>query len=287
VPAIKPLYDTRVHGDTLIEIGKRIKGPMGEYYRALDSTENVIRHLARGFEADPGDNGVSDFESWKEKGVWYKKPYIFRFLDGEFRKWDGEDYSIVMTEDEIEADLFKTDSGKFELRSGWLESNADWIAQKTGRDPRKLMFPHREEPVHPGGGDLHMVTPKVAMHAEGRGANLPVAIATLQPVLGGRKTVYIEINPQTARGSRILKTTLESRRADVSGCMRDRPKARHLFGTPNAIQYLRSAKRRRVWPISTRISRSSRNTCRPACGCAPRRPASSATWIRPTATSTR
>jgi anaerobic selenocysteine-containing dehydrogenase len=172
---------------------------MGEYYKALDNTENVIRHLAKGFAADPGDNGVKDFESWKEKGVWYKKPYIYRFVDGDFFKWDGQDYAILMTEEEVKENLFKTASGKFELRSGWLESNADWIAQKTGRDPMTLMYPHWEEPVHPGGGDLYMVTPKVAMHAEGRGANLPVAIANLQPVLGGRKTVYIEINPQTAR----------------------------------------------------------------------------------------
>ncbi len=199
VPAVKPLYDTKYYGDTLIEIGKRIKGPMGDYYKALDNTENVIRHLAKGFAADPGDNGVKDFESWKEKGVWYKRPYIYRFVDGDFYKWDGQDYAILMTEEEVKENLFKTDSGKFELRSGWLESNADWIAQKTGRDPGKLMFPHWEEPVHPGGGDLYMVTPKVAMHAEGRGANLPVAIANLQPVLGGRQTAYIEINPKTAR----------------------------------------------------------------------------------------
>ncbi|MBK1645807.1 molybdopterin oxidoreductase [Thiocapsa imhoffii] len=199
VPAIAPLYDTQYFGDTLIEIGKRIKGPMGDYYKALDNTENVIRHLAKGFATDPGDNGVNDFESWKEKGVWYKKPYIYRFVDGEFYTWDGQDYAILMTEEEVKESLFKTDSGKFELRSGWLESNADWIARKTGRDPRTLMFPHWEEPVHPGGGDLYMVTPKVAMHAEGRGANIPIAIATLQPVLGGRKTAYIEINPQTAR----------------------------------------------------------------------------------------
>lgn len=199
VPAIKPLYDTKYYGDTLIEIGKRIKGPMGDYYKALDSSENVIRHLAKGFEKDPGDNGVNDFESWKEKGVWYKKPYLYRYRDGEFYQWDGQDYAIQMTAEEVKKDLFKTDSGKFELRSGWLEANADWIADKTKRPRDKLMFPHWEEPVHPGGGDLYMVTPKVAMHAEGRGANLPVAIANLQPVLGGRKTVYIEINPQTAK----------------------------------------------------------------------------------------
>jgi anaerobic selenocysteine-containing dehydrogenase len=220
VPAIKPLYDTKYYGDTLIEIGKRIKGPMGDYYKALDNNENVIRHLAKGFEKDPGDNGVNDFESWKEKGVWYKKPYIYRFVDGEFRKWDGQNYTIQMTEEEVKQDLFKTDSGKFELRSGWLEANADWIAAKTQRDPRKLMFAHWEEPVHPGGGDLYMVTPKVAMHAEGRGANLPVAIANLQPVLGGRKTVYIEINPQTAKERGIAngaKVRLKSDLGSIEG----------------------------------------------------------------------
>ncbi|TVQ86375.1 MAG: molybdopterin oxidoreductase [Chromatiaceae bacterium] len=199
VPAIEPLYDTKYYGDVLIEIGKRIDGPMGDYYKVLDNTENLLRHLAKGFETDPGDNGVNDFESWKEKGVWYKRPYIYRQVNGEFRKWDGQGYNLVLTDEEVKEQLFKTASGCFELRSGWLAEHADWIVEKTGRDRRKLMFPHWEEPVHPGGGDLYMVTPKVAMHAEGRGANIPVAIATLQPVLGGRSTAYIEVNPATAR----------------------------------------------------------------------------------------
>jgi anaerobic selenocysteine-containing dehydrogenase len=199
VPAIKPLYDTKYYGDTLIEIGKRIQGPMGDYYQALGDTENVIRHLAKGFEKDPGDNGVNSFESWKEKGVWYKRPYHWRQRDGEFHAWDGKDYSRPMSAEEVKEKLFKTESGKFEFRSSWLEAKADWIAAKTGRDRAKLMFPHWEEPKHPGGGDLYLVTPKVALHAEGRGANLPIAIANLQPTLGGRNQVYIEINPVTAR----------------------------------------------------------------------------------------
>jgi anaerobic selenocysteine-containing dehydrogenase len=199
VPAVKPLYDTKYFGDTLIEIGKRIKGPMGEYYKALKDTENVLRHLAKGFESNPGDNGVNDFESWKEKGVWYKKPYLWQQRNGEFYEWDGTDYAKKMTPEEVKAKLLKTPSGKFEFRSGWLESHADWIAAKTGRDKTKLMFPHWEEPQHPGGGDLYMVTPKVALHAEGRGANIPVAISLLQPVMGGRDRVYIEIHPETAK----------------------------------------------------------------------------------------
>ena len=203
VPAIKPLYDTKYYGDVLIEIGKRIKGPMGEYYKALKDSENVIRHLAKGFETNPGDNGVNSFETWKEKGVWYKKPYLWQQRDGEFFEWDGQGYNKKMTEAEVKEKLLTTKSGKFEFRSSKLEEHADWVAAKTGRDKDKLMFPHWEEPKHPGGGDLYMVTPKVAMHAEGRGANIPIAIANLQPALGGRDKVYIEINPATAKAKGI------------------------------------------------------------------------------------
>jgi thiosulfate reductase / polysulfide reductase chain A len=34
VPAVEPIHDTKYYGDVLIEIGKRMNGPMGEYYRA-------------------------------------------------------------------------------------------------------------------------------------------------------------------------------------------------------------------------------------------------------------
>lgn len=197
-PAVKPLYDTRYYGDTLIEIGKRMKGPMGEYYKKLDNTENVLRSLAKGFEASPGDNGVKDFESWKEKGVWYRKPYLWQQRNGEFFEWDGKAYAKAMSPDDVKQKLLKTSSGKFEFRSSAMEKSVDWIAAKTGRDKGKLMFPIWEEPKHPGGGDLYMVTPKVAMHAEGRGANVPMAIGLLQPTMGGRDKVYIEIHPKTA-----------------------------------------------------------------------------------------
>jgi anaerobic selenocysteine-containing dehydrogenase len=203
VPAVKPLYDTKYFGDTIIEIGKRMKGPMGEYYKALGSSENVIRHLAKGFEANPGDNGVKDFESWKAKGVWYRKPYFWQQRNGEFYEWDGKAYAKPMKPEDVKAKLMATPSGKFEFRSGYLEKNADWIAAKTGRDKAKLMFPHWEEPKHPGGGELYMVTPKVAMHAEGRSANLPSAISLLQPALGGSDQVYVEINPRTAKAKGI------------------------------------------------------------------------------------
>lgn len=198
VPAVKPVHNTKYFGDVIIEIGKRIKGPTGEYYKALKDSENVIRHLAKGFETDPGDNGVKDFESWKAKGVWYKKPYHWRQIRGQFFEWDGEGYNKLMTEEQVKAKLMPTPSGKFEIRSGLLEAKAEWVAKATGRAKEKLMFPHWEEPKHTGGGDLHLVSPKTALHAEGRSANLPHAIVLMQPTAGNRKQTVAEIHPSVA-----------------------------------------------------------------------------------------
>ncbi len=205
-PAVKPVHDTKYYGDVLIEIGKRIKGPMGEYYKALNNTENVLRHLAKGFEADPGDNGVKDFDSWKKEGVWFKKPYAYRQIRGAFFKWDkaAQSYSVPMSDEEVKKDLLKTDSGKFEFASSKLLGKKAWILAKVpGRNPDKMHLPHWEEPKYTGGGDVHYITPKTAMHAEGRGANLPHAIALNQPTAGGRKQNFIEIHPSYAKGKGI------------------------------------------------------------------------------------
>lgn len=200
VPAIKPLYDTRHFGDMIIEIGKRMQGPMGDYYKALGNVENIVRARAKGFEANPGDNGVNSYESWVEKGVWYKKPYHWRQYRGEFYEWDGKDYTKKMTADDVKAKLMKTPSGKFEFKSGFLEKHADYIQRTLGVTPERVGFPQYLPAKHTGGGgDLHLVTPKTSMHAEGRGANLPHAIALAQPSMGGKTTVYLEIHPETAK----------------------------------------------------------------------------------------
>ena len=199
VPAVEPIHDTKYFGDVLIEIGKRMDGPMADYYRALDNSVNVLQHLAKGFEDDPGDNGVDGWESWVEQGVWYKKPYRWQQRGGVFYEWDGRGYNREMDEEEVAETLLRTPSGRFEFRSAKLEAEADWISEQTGRDPERLMFPIWEEPEHPGGGDLYFVTPKVALHAEGRGSNIPMVIANLQPNVGGRGEALMEIHPDTAR----------------------------------------------------------------------------------------
>ncbi|MDH5325490.1 MAG: molybdopterin-dependent oxidoreductase [Gammaproteobacteria bacterium] len=199
VPAVKPLYNTMLYSDVLMEVGKRLKGGIAEYYEKTKNTENVLRHIAKGFEQDPGDNGVNGFESWKEKGVWYKKPYLWRQQRGKFYEWDGGGYNRLMTAEQVKQKLIKTPSGKFEFKSAYLEKHAEFINRKLGIQEDRVGFPQWIEPRHTGGGDLHLITPKVAMHAEGRGSNLPHAINLLQPSLGGNKTVFLEIHPKTAR----------------------------------------------------------------------------------------
>ena len=198
-PAVKTLHDTKAYGDILIEIGKRMKGQMGEYYKALKNSENLLRHLAKGFEKDPGDNGVNGFESWKEKGVWFKKPYLWRQRRGKFYEWDGTGYNNRMAADQVKKKLLKTPSGKFELKSAYLEKHAAYISQELNIAEQRVGFPQWVAPRYSGGGDLHLITPKLALHAEGRSGNLPQTIALMQPTLGGSTTVFLEIHPDTAR----------------------------------------------------------------------------------------
>jgi anaerobic selenocysteine-containing dehydrogenase len=73
------------------------------------------------------------------------------------------------------------------------------VHEKLGIALEKVGFPQWVEPKHGGDGDLHFVSPKLANQAEGRQANLAHAAAVMQPVLGGKRDVFLEIHPDTAR----------------------------------------------------------------------------------------
>jgi anaerobic selenocysteine-containing dehydrogenase len=88
--------------------------------------------------------------------------------------------------------------------SSKLAGKKDWILAKIpGRNPEKFNMPHWEEPKYTGGGDLHFITPKVAMHAEGRGSNLPHAISLNQPTVGGKQHNFCEVHPSVAQAKGI------------------------------------------------------------------------------------
>jgi anaerobic selenocysteine-containing dehydrogenase len=108
-----------------------------------------------------------------------------------------------MSAEDVKKKLFKTDSGKFELRSSYLEHYADYVSEKTGIPTERVGFPQWLPPQYTGNGDLHLVTPKTVAHGEGRTANLPHAISRYQPVVGGRKEMFLEIHPATAKSKGI------------------------------------------------------------------------------------
>jgi len=197
-PAIKPIYDTKTFGDVIIEIGKRINGPTGEYYKQIGNTENIIKWMCEGFKDKPGDNGVVDFETFKQKGVWYRKPYTYLQKDGVFYEWDGKGYNKVLTPEEVKANIMPTPTGKFEIKVTELEHHAEYVQEKLGIPHDRAPFPQWIEPKHGGDGDLHFVSPKLAAQAEGRSANLPHVSALVQPTQGGNRDVFLEIHPEAA-----------------------------------------------------------------------------------------
>lgn len=224
VPAVKPVYNSRNSMEVIIDLGKRMGGKMGEYYNQLGSFENMLHEISKGFEKTPGDNGVSSFDSWAEKGAWYKKPYLYRFSGGKFYEWDGSGYNKEMKtteevkeeekdgkkvktttiKDPVKDKLLKTKSGKFEFRSSKLEGLTDRqkeILKSELKSPEFFAYPHYEEPHFAGkeeGFPLHMSSPKMITHAEGRGANTQWLQERFGVVVGKGWTNWVELNPDKA-----------------------------------------------------------------------------------------
>jgi len=217
-PVVPPLYDTRNAADTLIEIAHRLGGTVADSFPWADFQEYLKARYRGIYESGSGKvgdlpvAGMASFEDfWNaltREGVWSNPPYTF------------EDWSFT----------FATPSGRFEFYSNLLHDKLEHLAEeeaKKEQDPPppelieakleeileglqlqargdRVFMPHYEPPRYVGDDatyPLHLVTYKLMIHAEGRGANVPLLRELMPSHLRGSTNwdTWAEINPETAR----------------------------------------------------------------------------------------
>ncbi len=232
-PVIEPRFETRDTGDVILEMAKRLGGPVAQ---ALPwrSFLDVIRDRLRGLQASGSGSIVADSfdEFWKvllEKGCWYGPPYRYGRRE----------------------EVFRTPSGKFEFYAQTMRSTLERLA--TGRVRRDgvsaeeakenllhdlritargdlVYLPHYEPPTFVGQKSehpLHLNNYRLMTLAEGRGSNQP----WLQEIFGmhvqERWEPWLEIHPDTARHLGIADGDLAWVESQVG---RIRLRARHYPG---------------------------------------------------------
>ncbi len=237
-PVVQPLYNTHNALDSILLIAKAIGGSVAESF-PWPSFEDALKFRYSGiFEAQTGTIVKDTFdEFWNEfaaRGVWAAPPYQF----GEYEK------------------VLVTPSSKFEFYSLNIEHKLEAIAQKEaekhGTSPEEefekmlvelgiearedeVFMPHYEPPRFRGDKaryPLHLITYKLMIHAEGRGANVPLLREMIMPHSGSNNwESWLEINPDTARTlgiSNNQEVWIESSIRDPEGRVR-RIKARAIL----------------------------------------------------------
>lgn len=195
-PVMEPLHDVRHTGDVLIDLARRLKGPVaesfpwGSYEEAL--VETVAGVAATGKGAPRARKAEEFWARLKKSGFWSAGPYPFgkteRFLT--------------------------TPTGKFELYTLAWKRQVEEEARQTGKSVDDALegfgiqargdvafMPHYEPARFEGDPvrfPLHLHTYKTMTHAEGRGGNQPWLQDSFGVQLGERWGPWVEINPETA-----------------------------------------------------------------------------------------
>ena len=241
-PVVSPVYNTRNAGDVFVELARRLGGTVADSFPWADFREYMqARYLGIHTTAAGrvGETPVSSFSTFEEFwdaftriGVWSSPPYAF------------EDWAYT----------FPSPSGRFEFYSQLLHEKLEHLAEEEAKliqDPpppqlveQKLeeilvglritargdmvFMPHFEAPRYVGDASdypLHLITYKLMVHAEGRGANVPLLREMTTPHLRRAMNwnTWAEIHPETARQLRVAdgsRVWIESPPRDPQGTPR-------------------------------------------------------------------
>ncbi len=221
---VRPVYDTRHMGDTVIAVAKKVGAPIAQAFpwkgfedalkerlkglaeagglTSWDGSTPVWETFARGRSVSPDYKSFDDL--WKKLdsgGFWYRPTH-------DFQDWSA---------------CFKTPSGKFEFASGRLEQAVKEAAR--GGDTKTVLrrigveaggddayMPHYEPAVSadPSGDALVLVPYELFNHSTDWLPNPPFLIKTLFDNQLRKDESFAEVNPETAarhhlkEGDRIL-----------------------------------------------------------------------------------
>ncbi len=203
-PVVEPLYDTRNTGDVIIQIAKKLGGPVAESFKWADFQEALKESIRGVYDSKVGSTVEDTFDKFWEKlleqGAWWNPPYPFG-------KW---------------TEVFPHPVGRFAFYSNTMKKTFEKIAQEEAQkkgtasdiELEKLLsnlkinvrgdnvyMPHYEPPREVGDENeypFRLNVYKTMTQAEGRGANQPF----LQEIYGlhvnEKWSNWVEINPEEA-----------------------------------------------------------------------------------------
>jgi anaerobic selenocysteine-containing dehydrogenase len=214
-PVIEPIYDTRNSGDVILQLAKRMDGPIKASFPWSDYSD-VIKERARGLFASASGRVRQDMDEpiWNnEKRAKPTKPDFDSFEDmwealqsGGF--WFRPDHKFGLREN-----LFKTSSGKFEFFSRRIQKAIETLAQENSSEEHALerlgirvrgdevCMPHYEEIGFERkieGYPLRMVPYEIMNLSSGWVPNPPFLYKTLFDHQLRKNDSFAEINPITA-----------------------------------------------------------------------------------------
>lgn len=216
-PVVKPLYDTRNTMDVILQVARAMRGSVAASFPWKD-TEGLLRFRYRGiFETRKGNFTATTFDEWWNKfcelGVWTAPPYSYAYDNPE--QWPrvlihhekekaGKEpgkfmfYSLHL-KDKLEHLAEDEAERNGTTMAGELEKMLAGLKITARRD--ELYLPHYEPVRYVGESKkypLVLVTYKLMTHAEGRGANVPMAQERLSVQTQERWNVCAQLNPETA-----------------------------------------------------------------------------------------
>lgn len=218
-PVMKPLYNTRNCGDTLLRLSRKMGGTLGASF-PWKNYESLLKDRVKGlFEAgegrvkynpskpawqemnvagggNPGYNSFDDmWKKIKAGGFWYRPVH-------QFGSWES---------------LFKTPSGKFEFFSSRIEMAFkslvenhlvpeilhQWGLNASGDE---IFMPHYEKAVSDDAQyPLQLMPYGMINLTNGRVPNPPYLYKTILDSQLSKSESFVEINPETARKAHLTK----------------------------------------------------------------------------------